>query len=59
MGDGVIFCWVGISFITEPTPGELVTEETCATLSTGHVKILHEQRIPCMIEVVFQWVSGF
>jgi len=27
--------------------------ETCATLPTGHVGILHEKRIPCMTEAVF------
>jgi len=57
LGDEVIFCRGGIFFIIEPTPGEMVTGETCATLSTGHVGILHEHRIPCMNNVVFQWVS--
>lgn len=54
--DEVIFFRGGISFITEPTPRDLVMGDKCATLSTGHVMILHEQRTPCMIEATFQWV---
>lgn len=56
LGDEVIFCRGGILLITEPTPGDLVMGDTCATLSTGHLRIFHEQRTPCMMEATFQWV---
>jgi len=57
--DGVIIDRDGISFITDPMPRELITRETCFTLSTRHVWTMHEQRIPCMAEIVVQYISGF
>lgn len=48
-----------ISFITDPMPRELVIGETCFTLSTGNVWTMHEQRIPCIAEIVVQYVFRF
>lgn len=53
----MIICMGGISFISEPMPGELIMRETRVTLSIGHVRTMHEQRIPCMAEVAFQYMS--
>ena len=58
LGNEVIICRGGISFITEPTPRELVTRETCVTLFSGHVGTKHEHRIPGTTEVASQYVSG-
>lgn len=54
----MIICRGGISFINEPMLGELVVRETCVTLSTRHVRTMHEQRIPYMAEETFQYVFG-
>jgi len=50
--DEVIIDRDGISFITDSMPKELVTGDTCFTLSTGHVWIMDEQRILCAAEIV-------
>jgi len=57
--DEVITDRDGISFITDPMPGELVTGETCFTLSTRNVWTKDEQRIQCAAEIVVQYVSSF
>lgn len=48
-----------ISFIIDSMPRELVTGDTCFTLSTGHVWTMDEQRISCAVEIVVQYVSKF
>ena len=58
LGDEMIICRGGILVITEPTPGKWVMRETCVTLFSGHVEIMHEQRILGTAEVASQYVSG-
>jgi len=59
LGDEVIICRGGISFITKPMSRDLVPRETCVTLFLGLVRTEHEQRILVTTEVVSQYVSGF
>ena len=58
LGDEMILCRGGASVITEPTLGEQVMRETCIIFPSGHVEIMHEQRIRGTAEVVSQYVSG-
>ena len=58
LGDEMIRCRGGASVITEPTLGEPVMRETCIIFPSGHVEIMHEQRIRGTTEVVSQYVSG-
>ena len=58
LGDEMILCRGGTSVITEPTLGEQVMRETCIIFPSGHVEIMHEQKIRGTAEVVSQYVSG-
>jgi hypothetical protein len=57
LGDEMILCRGGASVITEPTLGEQVMRETCIIFPSGHVEIMHEQRIRGTAEVVSHYVS--
>ena len=54
----MILCKGGTSIIAEPTLGERVMRETCVTFPSGHVKIMHEQRILGSAEVASRHTSG-
>ena len=57
LGDEMIICKGGISFITEHMRWEQVRRETCVTLFSGHVETMHEQRIPGITKLTSQYVS--
>ena len=58
LGDEMILCGGGTSVIAKPTLGERVTRETFVIFPSGHVEIMHEQRISGIAEVASQYVSG-
>ena len=45
LGDEMILCRGGTSVIAEPTLGEQAMRDTCITFPSGHLEIMHEQRI--------------
>ena len=56
--DEIILCRGGTPVIVEPTLGEQVMRETCVTFPSGHVEIMHEQRIRGSAVVASQHASG-